>query len=129
MLCQEKKLQSKDTPAEHKKRPPVERKFVLSWKEGRPWLMYLEEKKVMTCSSCIEFYGESAPINPNLKGQNTFLVGCNNIRLSALVDHEKCKAHQDRCRKAASTVEVSQSKAGKALTLLKSTQRAKLSLL
>jgi len=63
-----KKLQSKDTPAEHKKRPPVERKFVLSWKEGRPWLMYLEEEKVMTCSSCIEFYGESAPINPNRKG-------------------------------------------------------------
>ena len=45
MLCQEKKLQSKDTPAEHKKRPPVERKFVLSWKEDSPWLMYLEEKK------------------------------------------------------------------------------------
>jgi len=60
-------------------------------------------------------------------------VGCNNIRLSALVDHEKCKAHQDACRtlatKTASIVEVSQSKAGKALTLLKSTQRAKLSLL
>jgi len=94
--------------------------------------MYLEEKKVMTCSSSIEFYGESAPINPNLKGQNTFLVGGNNMRISALVDHEKCKAHQDACRKLAaktvSTVEVSQSKAGKALTLLKSTQRAKLSL-
>ena len=35
-----KKLQSKDTLAEHKKQPP-ERKFVLSWNEGRPWLMYL----------------------------------------------------------------------------------------
>ena len=105
----------------------------VSWKEGRPWLMYLEETKVMTCSSCIEFYGESAHINPNLKGQNTFLVGCNNMRLSALLDNEKCKAHQDACRtlatKTASTVEVSQSKAGKSLTLLKSTQRAKLSLL
>ena len=55
------------------------------------------------------------------------------MRLNALVDNEKCKAHQDACRKlaakTASTVEVSQSKAGKALTLLKSTQRAKLSLL
>ena len=51
------------------------------------------------------------------------------MRLSALVEHKKCKAHLDGCRKAASTVEVSQSKAGKALTLLKSTQRAKLSLL
>ena len=71
----------------------------VSWKEGRPWLMYLEETKVMTCSSCIEFYGESAHINPNLKGQNTFLVGCNNMRLSALLDNEKCKAHQDACRK------------------------------
>ena len=52
---------------------------------------------------------------------------------SALVEHKKCKAHQDACRKlaakTASTVKVSQSKAGKALTLLKSTQRAKLSLL
>ena len=50
-----------------------------------------------------------------------------------MVDNEKCKAHQDACRKVAantaSTVEVSQSKAGKVLTLLKSTQRAKLSLL
>ena len=124
-----KKLQSKDTLAEHKKQPPVERKFVLSWNERQTLAYVFRGKKVMTCSSWIEFYGESAPINPNLKGQNTFLVGCNNMRLSALVEHKKCKAHLDGCRKAASTVEVSQSKAGKALTLLKSTQRAKLSLL
>lgn len=127
-----KKLQTV-TVSEQKKRPPVDRKFVLSWKEGRPWLEYNDEKKAMTCSSCITFYGDTASSHPNLKGQNTFLVGCSNMRVSALVDHEKCKAHQDACSKlaamSASVVEVSQSKAGKALTLLKSSQRAKLALL
>jgi len=46
-----KKLQSKDTLAEHKKQPPVERKFVLSWNERQTLAYVFRGKKVMTCSS------------------------------------------------------------------------------
>ncbi|XP_052820539.1 zinc finger protein 862-like [Mya arenaria] len=118
---------------EQKKRAPVERRFANSWKEGRPWLMFNDETKVMTCSTCVSFYGTNPPTNTNLKGQNRFILGCGNMRVSAVVDHEKSKSHQDACSrlaaKSASLVEVSQSKAGKTLTLLKASQRSKLAML
>ena len=84
-----KKLQSKDTLAEHKKQPPFWKKVCFSV-ERRQTLAYV---------------------------------------FSALVEHKKCKAHQDACRKlaakTASTVEVSQSKAGKALHITKVNPKSK----
>jgi hypothetical protein len=64
-----------------------------NWKEGRQWLQYDEFTNVMTCKICIDHYGNNASVSSNLKIQNTFITGYSNFRLSAVVDHEKCKSH------------------------------------
>ena len=75
-----------------------ERKFNPSWKQGRPWLEYDDDEKIMKCCLCISQYGggEGSDLNvscSNLKGQNSFLKGCSNFRHTTISDHEKTRSH------------------------------------
>ena len=110
-----------------------ERKFNKSWKDGRQWLQYDVMQNVMTCKICIEHYGKNPNTISNLKVQNTFITGCQNFRLSAVVDHEKCKSHvivsDILTAKSATANEIRQSTAGKTLRKLKEADRARVSVL
>ena len=72
-------------------------------------------------------------VSSNLKIQNTFITGCSNFRLSAVVDHEKCKSHiavvDILTAKSVTVDEIKQSTAGKALRKLKEADRARVSVL
>jgi hypothetical protein len=72
-------------------------------------------------------------VSSNLKIQNTFITGCSNFRLSAVVDHEKCKSHiavvDILTAKSVTVDEIKQSTAGKALCKLKEADRARVSVL
>ena len=109
----------------------LDRKFNKNWKEGRQWLQYDEFMNVMTCKICIDHYGNNASVSSNLKIQNTFITGCSNFRLSAVVDHEKCKSHiavvDILAAKSVIVDEIKQSTAGKALRKLKEADRARVS--
>lgn len=51
------------------------------------------EDNSMACCICIDFYrGKEMPIT-NLKGQNRFLSGCTNRKISAVTDHENSSLH------------------------------------
>ena len=66
-----------------------ERKLNTKWQEGWPWLQFNLEENSMTCSICMDYYqGKEMPIN-TVKGQNRFLSGCTNRKISAVTDHEK----------------------------------------
>ena len=70
-----------------------QRKLNTKWQEGRPWLQFNLEENLMTCSICMDYYrGKEMPIN-NLKGQNRFLSGCTNRKISAVTDYEKSSLH------------------------------------
>ena len=54
-----------------------ERKFNPSWKQGRPWLEYDVDEKIMKCSLCISQYGggEGSDLN----------VSCSNLYATSVV--------------------------------------------
>jgi len=110
-----------------------DKKFNKNWKEGRQWFQYDEFTNVMTCKICIDHYRNNASVSSNLKIQNTFITGCSNFRLSAVVDHEKCKSHiavvDILTAKSVTVDEIRQSTAGKALRKLKEADRARVSVL
>ena len=56
------------------------------WQTERPWLVFSEEKNVMTCTTCIEFFQSD-------KISNSFISGCLNLRTLAVTDHEQSKTH------------------------------------
>lgn len=62
-----------------------ERKFMDSWKEGRPWLLFDHEKNHMTCTLCVDHFANGPNQNLNLHGQNKFITGCSNKKLSTIV--------------------------------------------
>ena len=104
-----------------------------NWKKDRPWLVFNYELNSMTCSVCIDYYGQSKAGNSNLKHQHTFLTGCTNLRLSAIADHESSKYHEAATEKTnaknSTGKEVKDSKAGKTLNLLHQAKRHKLAYL
>ena len=59
-----------------------------------PWLVF--ENDQMKCAVCIEQMSDNnKPIsNANLKNQNTFITGCTNRLVSAVIDHTINKASQ-----------------------------------
>ena len=64
------------------------------WKTGHDWLVFDYARDTMTCSVCVEF----AKINQsnqksNLVHQYTFITGCTNLRVSAVINHETIKGH------------------------------------
>lgn len=71
-----------------------EKKLNAKWQEGRPWLTFDTVENTMTCSLCVSYYGNASgnehvrAQNSNLKGQNRFLTGCSNRKISAVIDHE-----------------------------------------
>ena len=67
-----------------KNRP--DRKFSSKWQTERPWLVFSEEKNVMTCTTCIEFFQSDKMSNP-------FISGCSSLRASTVTDHEQSKTH------------------------------------
>ena len=71
----------------------LERKLNTKWQEGWPWLQFNLEENSMTCSICMDYYqGKEMPIN-TVKGQNRFLSGCTNRKISAVTDYEKSSLH------------------------------------
>ena len=74
------------------KRP--ERKFKNEWLKGREWLKFTPEEG-MTCTLCVEYLKTHSQnqMLTNLRGQNTFVKGCLNLKTSALIDHEVSKSH------------------------------------
>ena len=98
-----KKLKITPTPEEtrsqkyeqHRK----ERQLNEKWKVGRLWLVFNATYNTMTCRVCINHYKNAAGIGKQdgqsgLRGQNTFLTGCANRKVSAVYDHEKSLAHR-----------------------------------
>ena len=57
--------------------------FLPSWKTGRSWLLYCEDKNLMYCTYCKD-NGKSGK----------FVTGCNNFRLDALKSHELSEQHK-----------------------------------
>ena len=54
------------------------RKFCEKWREGREWLTLNSQNETerMTCSYCIELYGnDGKSTHSNLKGQNAIAIG------------------------------------------------------
>ena len=113
-----------------------ERPLLDSWKTGRPWLQFNTANKSMTCSVCTDFYTDRQPggINPNLKGQHTFITGCTNRKISAVIDHEKSKYHEDAVKKTAakeqsSSEVMNESAAGKTFNMLHQANRHRIAVL
>ncbi|XP_056000656.1 zinc finger protein 862-like [Ostrea edulis] len=92
----------------------------------------------MTCSVCVERYASKSGsnrtptgISSNLKGQNTFLDGCTNFRVTAVVDHESSVAHkkaiefQNASAKTGSDI-LTNTSAGKALQSLRKAEKDRL---
>ena len=65
------------------------------WKTGRPWLVFLEND-MMACNVCINHYGKKLSGG---RGQNTFISGCSNLKVSAISDHERSKMHLVACER------------------------------
>lgn len=135
-----RKASESDTEAKRKERQKryeesrPDRKFIESWKKGRPWLIYNVENKQMTCDICVKFYGSTSNTNQNLRGQNKFITGCSNLKISTIVDHETSKGHviaveKTEVQKNKNADVVMQSNAGQALKQLKSAERHKLAFL
>ena len=103
------------------------------WKKDHPWLVFDYSANTMTCSVCIEMYGTSKVGNSNLKSQHTFLTGCSNRRISAIVDHEASRYHVQAVDKTSAKKhtgkEVKASSAGKALNMLLQSNRHRMAYL
>lgn len=112
------------------KRP--DRKFNVTWREGRNWLQFDENKQVLACSVRTEFYKKAFAVKSenstgHFRGQHTFTDGSTNSRSSAVTEHESSNAHV----KAAESIraatcpsnEVATSKSVQALLSLKSAER------
>jgi hypothetical protein len=56
---------------------------------GRPWLVFLEND-TMACNVCINHYGKKLSGG---RGQNTFISGCSNLKVSAVSVHERSQMH------------------------------------
>lgn len=111
------------------------RKLNKKWQENRPWLKF--ENDTMTCSVCLDYYiNTNKPGSSGLqrvRGQNTFITGCTNRKISAVLDHEISNAHEKAIlsmhSKTVTNEEKITSNAGKALLSLKHAEREKLRIL
>jgi len=135
-----KKMKTKETNGAQKKKIESlrayeekrgSRKFCEKWREGREWLTLnsQNETESMTCSYCIELYGnDGKSTHSNLKGQNAFITGCTNMRISNIVEHEQSKSHvkASEVHKAKSCTEVEVRQSHSAKALLKSADKNRL---
>ncbi|XP_064097244.1 uncharacterized protein LOC135208701 isoform X7 [Macrobrachium nipponense] len=64
------------------------RKFVEGWKDEFPWVIYHEEQKVMTCTTCRKYCRED--------DKSHFISGNANFKKLALIRHNKSLLHR-RC--------------------------------
>jgi hypothetical protein len=67
-----------DSVTSKQKATPPPRKFLESWKFGRPWLRYDQEQKLMFCDICVKS-----------SVKNTFTSGCSIMKKECLVKHVK----------------------------------------
>ena len=89
-----KKLKTKEDKREGQRRYDKgqrERSYQAHWAKDRPWLLYIEEKKAMKCTTCVE----AVAINPKVAFKNTFLTeaGCISLRVESIVLHEQSQNH------------------------------------
>ena len=86
-----KRKQIENDDEKQKKKREYEKKS--SWQEislkmanraTLDWSVFSEEKNVMICTTCIEFFQSDKISNP-------FISGCSNLRASADTDHEQSK--------------------------------------
>ena len=57
------------------------------WQSGRPWLKYLEDRKLMVCSWC------TVSVSPSVPRDISFFKGSNNSKISTIKDHESSTHH------------------------------------
>jgi hypothetical protein len=62
-----------DDEKQKKKKNHPDSKFFSKWQTERPWLVFNEEKNVMTCTTCIEFFQSDKISNP-------FISDCSNLK-------------------------------------------------
>ncbi|XP_053385072.1 zinc finger protein 862-like [Mercenaria mercenaria] len=109
-----------------------ERKLNEKWKIGRSWLVF-SDNDTMKCSICISYFEGKVSDPSNLRGNNTFISGCTNRKISAVTDHENSKSHLKADSyyksKSSSCEEVLHSPAGHALMSMKSAERHRLAYL
>ena len=104
----------------------VERTLSEKWKTGRPWLVFKDGK--MFCDVCTQ-YGPGG--SSSMRGQNTFVSGCSNKRVSAVQDHEKSglhikASHIYSSKTSTGTQILRATEAGRALISLKQSERHRL---
>ena len=127
----EEELKSKQKKYEENRKT---RKFNEKWKQTYDWLIYDSDKNIMQCSVCLNHNGQGSKFT-NLKGQNKFLEGCCNFKLSTIVDHETSAVHQYAVSAVTAKSAVAKSgnlratEAGKAYLALKEAERTRLSYL
>ena len=102
------------------------------WCDGRDWLKFDGAAMICGLCTCIEHSINTG--NTCLKGQNTFVTGCTNLKISALQDHEKSERHKKALEikdaKSRSQEEIiTKSDAGRAIRQLSETERYRLSIL
>ena len=70
-----------------KKRYEKDRKrtFQESWKAGRPWLVFSEEKGTLGCTMCREF-------SPH--DENNYIKGSSYLRVDGIKSHEVSECHR-----------------------------------
>ena len=124
------KRKEPDTTADSEARPKTSRKFVETWKVGRPWLSYNADSNTMQCTYCKK-YEDEILTNTKMRQftkETSMIDGSANFRKSVITDHEVSKYHMkatdlhDAERQQVSAT-VGQSAAGKALIQLKEKER------
>ena len=64
-----------------------------TWKKGRPWLLYDEKEKHMTCAWCTTFL-YSKTLSAGYK-RDAWVKGCQRLKSEVVAEHEASKAHRE----------------------------------
>ena len=113
---EEKKQHAKDYEVNQRNR-----KFLESWKNGRPWLQFDTADGTLKCDMCTKYCPSK---------NNNFIVGCKDLKLDVIKRHEAAMDHRKSSEKhSAITCKPGESHAEKAISSLTKAQNDKLSLL
>ena len=95
------------------------RKFLESWKSGRPWLQFDTENGTLKCDICVKH----CPTR-----DNNFVIGCKDLKLDVIKRHEGTIDHRKSAEKhSAITCKPGESQAEKAINSLTKAQNDRLS--
>ena len=97
------------------------RKFIESWKDGRPWLDFDTVNGALKCNFCTKYCPSR---------DNNFVVGTKDLKIFVIKRHEATNDHRISAEKhAATTCKPGGSAAEKAMNSLNKAQNEKLQLL